>query len=112
MPIRFMNFRGFRILTRLSWRIYIPLVKTTLQKWGNSQGIRIPKTMLDSLGISVGSEVEIEMVANTDEIRIRPTSVARPVRGRYRIEDLVARMPEDHAPSEEAWGGAVGEEIW
>jgi hypothetical protein len=48
--------------------------------------------MLDSLGIGIGSEVDIEIVANTDEIRIRPTAVERPVRGRYRIEDLVARM--------------------
>ena len=68
--------------------------------------------MLDSLGIGIGSEVDIEIVANTDEIRIRPTAVERPVRGRYRIEDLVARMPEVHAVSEEPWGGAVGEEIW
>lgn len=32
---------------------------TTIQKWGNSQGIRIPKVYLDSMGIAENDQVEI-----------------------------------------------------
>ena len=32
---------------------------TTLQKWGNSQGIRVPKVLLNAMGIEDGAEVEL-----------------------------------------------------
>jgi len=34
------------------------------------------------------------------------------IRGRYRLEDLVARMPADYAPAEEDWGRPMGREAW
>lgn len=33
---------------------------TKIQKWGNSQGIRIPKAFLDALGLSIGDQVQIQ----------------------------------------------------
>jgi len=41
-------------------------------KWGNSQGIRIPKKILQSAGISLNDEVEIESKGNV--IFIKPTA--------------------------------------
>lgn len=35
-------------------------MQVTIQKWGDSQGIRIPNDYLDSLGVYVNDEVEIE----------------------------------------------------
>lgn len=32
---------------------------TTISKWGNSQGVRIPSDILKSAGYSVGDEVEV-----------------------------------------------------
>ena len=81
---------------------------TTLQKWGNSQGVRIPKALLDKVGLEVGAELEVE--ANGKGFVITPT---RPVRGRYTSEQLVADMPDGDPQSTELdWGPPVGEEVW
>ncbi len=37
---------------------------------------------------------------------------ANKIRGRYRIEDLVAKMPKDQEPCEVDWGDPEGQEVW
>ena len=44
-------------------------MQTTIQKWGNSQGIRIPKLFLEALGIRENDHVEIERVDDSIIIR-------------------------------------------
>ena len=78
-----------------------------VQKWGNSQGIRVPKTLLDELQIHVGDEVNISV--EEGKIIVEP---ARPKRGRVRIEDLVAEIPADYVVEELDWGKPVGKEAW
>jgi len=36
--------------------------KAKIVKWGNSQGIRIPKTLLDTLGFTDNETVELEVI--------------------------------------------------
>ncbi len=78
-----------------------------IRKWGNSQGIRFPKQVMEEAGIAVGDEVEVKV--RRGEIVVR---AARRVRGKYRLKDLLARMPADYAPAEEDWGKPVGKEVW
>ncbi len=80
---------------------------TRIQKWGNSQGVRVPRKVLEEVKIAVGDEVDITV----EEGRIIVGPSER-IRGKYRLEDLVAQMPENYAPQEEDWGEAVGEEVW
>jgi len=80
---------------------------TRVQKWGNSQGVRFPLQVLQEANIAVGDEVDVAV----EEGRIVVTPSSR-VRGRYRLEDLVARMPADYEPAEEDWGAPVGREAW
>ena len=40
---------------------------------------------------------------------VKPT---RRKRGKYRLKDLLARMPADYVPAEEDWGKPVGKEAW
>jgi antitoxin component of MazEF toxin-antitoxin module len=80
---------------------------TRVQRWGNSQGVRFPLQVLREANIAVGDEVEVAVL----EGRIVVTPSDR-IRGRYRLEDLVARMPEDYEPVEESWGPPVGREVW
>ena len=40
-----------------------------IQKWGNSQGLRLAKHVLENAGISVGDDVEI--IIGEEEIRIK-----------------------------------------
>jgi antitoxin MazE len=78
-----------------------------IQKWGNSQGIRIPKNLLESSNIRVGEEVDITVVEG--KIIVEPTNK---IRGKYQIRDLANRMPKDYEPKEEDWGAPMGREVW
>ena len=78
-----------------------------IQKWGNSQGIRVPKSLLDKCQIAIGEELEI--LVNNGEIIIKPCSK---IRGKYDLRDLVNKIPEDYETKEEDWGKPQGKEAW
>ncbi|MBL4823880.1 MAG: AbrB/MazE/SpoVT family DNA-binding domain-containing protein [SAR324 cluster bacterium] len=40
---------------------------TKMQKWGNSQGLRIPKIILEETKIGVGDEVEVFVKASVKD---------------------------------------------
>ena len=80
---------------------------TKIQKWGNSQGLRLTKNVLEDARLEVGDEVDVAV--RDDIIVIAPI---RKIRGRYRLEDLVAQIPEDYHAGEVDWGEPVGKEAW
>ncbi len=80
---------------------------TRVQKWGNSQGLRFTKTLLDEARINVGDEVNVSI--RKGRIIVEP--VAK-VRGRYDLKTLVAKMPKAYQPEEQDWGPPVGKEVW
>lgn len=77
---------------------------TTVQKWGNSQGIRIPKDYLMRLDIQVGDSILIE-VADSRTLTLRKASDKL-------IDRLFAEYQGDCRPDEFSWGEDVGGEIW
>jgi len=80
---------------------------TKIQKWGNSQGLRLTKNVIEDAGLGVGDEVEIEV--RDGVIVVAP---AMKIRRRYRLEDLVAQIPKNHHTNEVDWGKPVGKEVW
>jgi antitoxin MazE len=76
-----------------------------VQRWGNSQGVRLPKSVLDLAGIEVGDDVEI----NVSDRQIVVTRVARP---KYDLAELVAGIPKGHKATEVDFGPPVGKETW
>ena len=80
---------------------------TKVQKWGNSQGLRLAKNVLEDAHIEVGDEVDV-----TVQDGIIVVAPARRVRGKHRLEDLVSRIPADYHPEETDWGEPVGREAW
>ena len=82
-------------------------MQAKIQKWGNSQGLRLTKDLLQSARLEVGDEVEVSV---KDGVLI--IAPARKIRGRYKIEDLVAGIPEDHQPEEVDWGDSAGKKVW
>lgn len=84
---------------------------TTLQSWGNSQGVRLPKTLLAALNLETGSALELSLSSKKDAIVIKPAARRTRVRGRHRIEDLAAAMPKNFKAAEFDWGTA-GREVW
>jgi len=87
-------------------------MQTTLQKWGNSQGVRLPKAIIDSLGIAVGAQLTVEVSRENCQITIAPTTDLRAVRGRHRIEDLIADSSPKAFEGAYDWGTPQGKEVW
>ncbi|MCL2086538.1 MAG: AbrB/MazE/SpoVT family DNA-binding domain-containing protein [Oscillospiraceae bacterium] len=92
---------------------------TTIQRWGNSQAIRLPKIILDSLLLQENDQVDI--VAENDSIIIRRS--ARKRRAKKSIDERLETFyhkPIDeiladetlYAPTEYDWGKPMGKEVW
>ena len=80
---------------------------TKIQKWGNSQGLRFPKSLLEEANISIGDEVFLSV--KDGKIIVEP---AIKLHGRYNLEQLIAEMPADYQVEELDWGLPVGQEEW
>jgi len=80
---------------------------TKMQKWGNSQGLRIPKIILEETKIGVGDEVEV--LVKSGKIIVEP--ILKPPK-KYDIRELVSQITEDFQHSEYDWGKPQGKEEW
>ena len=77
----------------------------TISKWGNSQGIRIPKKYLDQLGLKVGEKVDIKI----EDGKI----VIIPIKNKRKPKiDINQLFKEDYEENKEFEWGQVGKEIW
>ncbi len=80
---------------------------TKVQKWGNSQGLRLSKDLLSDVRINVGDEVDVSVREGT--LVITP---ARRVRGGIDLQELVARIPVGYVREEADWGPPASREVW
>ena len=80
---------------------------TKVQKWGNSQGLRLAKQVLEDARISVGDDVAV--TARDGMIVIAPV---RRVRGKQNLHELVSRIPKNYQTGEMDWGKPAGREVW
>jgi len=80
---------------------------TKVQKWGNSQGLRLSKHLLSEADIEVGDAVDVTVQEGTLVV----TPIQR-VRGRVELAELVREIPADYQPAEVEWGRPEGREVW
>jgi len=80
---------------------------TKIQKWGNSQGLRLAKQVLKDAQISVGDDVDVTV---RDGLIV--VAAARRVRGQRSLKELVSRIPKNYKTDETDWGQPVGKEVW
>lgn len=80
---------------------------TKIQKWGNSQGLRVTKELLTEAEIDVGDEVKVTARSG----RIIVEAVTK-VRGRYDLKKLIAKIPKNYRAEEVDWGTPTGKEAW
>ena len=78
-----------------------------VQKWGNSQGLRLSKELLSGVEIGVGDAVDVAVRKGT--LIVTPV---RRVRGGHDLRELVRRIPKDYKPEELDWGSPAGREVW
>ncbi len=78
---------------------------TKVQKWGNSQGLRLAKHVLENARIAIGDDVEI--IVGEEQITIKKV-----VKPKYDLAEMVARMPRDYQTREVSFGQPSGREEW
>ena len=76
----------------------------SIQKWGNSLAVRIPKPLAENLGVSEGTQVTI----TTDEGRLMICPSA-PV---YKLENLLKGITRKNLHPETDTGAPQGGEVW
>lgn len=77
---------------------------TTIQKWGNSQGIRIPKAILDTVNWTENEEIII--LIKDEKIIIEKA------KNRKNIKELFKDYNDKYEQQDIDWGEPVGDEIW
>ena len=82
------------------------IMQLTIQKWGNSLGVRLPKHLTDAKSFKEGSRVVLAESATGITIE-----VAVPKK-KLRLSDMVKNMNAKNAHASVDWGEAVGNEAW
>ncbi len=77
---------------------------TTIQRWGNSLAVRIPKPFALQTDLAENSEVDISL----DGDRI----VVSPAVKEWKLDTLVAGITARNAHKEISWGDKAGAEAW
>lgn len=80
-------------------------MQTTIQKWGNSLAVRIPKAFVKEARVAHGTQVAISVVDG--KIVIDPHAESE-----YRLEELLRGVAKENLHAEVETGGAVGREVW
>lgn len=80
-------------------------VRTKVQKWGNSLGVRIPRGLAEEVGLGAGAEVSL--AAKDGGLVLRPSMPSR-----LRLEDLLAGVTPENIHACVDPGDAVGVEAF
>ncbi len=78
---------------------------TKVQKWGNSLGLRIPRTFAADAKVEPGSVVDIAL--ERGGLMVRPAR-----RKKYALADLLKGITKRNLHGEVATGDPVGREVW
>ncbi len=77
---------------------------TQISKWGNSLGLRLPKSVAQEAKIDEGDKVEVSV--KNGAIVIRPSCRT------YSLHELVSKITPANRHNEDPWGPPVGREAW
>ncbi|MFX4232470.1 AbrB/MazE/SpoVT family DNA-binding domain-containing protein [Aliarcobacter butzleri] len=77
-----------------------------ISKWGNSQGLRIPKDIIETLHLHVGDDVNITILDG--KVILEP--IKKDILN-YDLNDLISKIPSNYRTTEE-FDTIVGKEEW
>jgi len=80
-------------------------MNTTIQKWGNSLAVRIPRSVAKDIRLHQGSIVDVVLVAG--KIVVKPRRQPH-----YALAQLLRGVTKRNRHTELDWGGRVGQEAW
>jgi antitoxin MazE len=79
-------------------------MRTTVQKWGNSLAIRIPKNITKDTNVSEGSTIDI--LVENGNIILHPST------REYSLQELLNKITNENIHSEVTTGDQTGGEAW
>ena len=80
-------------------------METTIQKWGNSLAVRLPKHVVKKLSLREGTKVEVR--EQEKEVVIAPALIAR-----LTLKERIKLVTAENLHEETDWGPARGKEVW
>ena len=80
-------------------------MQTKIQRWGNSLGLRIPRSFAEEAGVEAGSQVDIS-------VRDGDLVVRAAKRRTYRLSELLAKVTTKNLHGEVDTGETIGREVW
>jgi len=81
------------------------MARATVQMWGNTRAVRIPKGLAEELSLKPGTAVELSKVG--EQLVVKPVKT----RKRYKLSELLAQCKGKN-PSRELITGRVGRELF
>lgn len=88
------------------------MIETKVTKWGNSQGVRLPKKILSQIGIDNPVDQKIDMDVEHDKIIIHKHTGKSKLAQRFEGFDLDKYNKQMHGSREYDWGKDGGKEIF
>ena len=87
-------------------------MQTTIVKWGNSQGVRIPKAFLQNMQITENDPVD--MIFENEKIIIKKSDAKKHKTIRERLMEFYEKEFDQNHPAQKEidWGEPVGKELW
>lgn len=80
-------------------------MQTRIQKWGNSLGLRIPRSFAAEAHVEAGTTVDLSV--DNGRLLVRPLRVRK-----YSLKALLRRVSRRNLHGEVSTGKAVGREPW
>ena len=80
-------------------------MQTKIQKWGNSLGLRIPRTFAAEVQVAEGSSVDLSV--ENGGLLVRPLRVRK-----YAVSELLKKVTRRNLHGEVPTGRPTGHEVW
>jgi antitoxin MazE len=77
---------------------------STVSRWGNSLGVRIPREAAEQLKLRAGERVRVEVKSGAMTIT--------PMRKKWSESEMLHGVRPEMVESEIDWGPAMGKELW
>ena len=80
-------------------------MQATVQKWGNSLALRLPKPFTSQ--INIGEHSLVEIILEENQIIIKPIRAPE-----VNLDELLAAITPENLHTEISTGKVVGKEVW
>ena len=84
-------------------RLEVNIMYTTIQKWGNSQGIRLPKGILEMANLNENDTVKLKV----EDGKV----IIVPAKKHITLKERIAEYEGEYKPHEWDIGPSIGKEV-